>query len=263
MLLTPPPQKKNQRLSTATSVCDPCVGGGQTGESLGPYGLASPCANVWRLRDKIKFALWYPHMHVHGFARAHTCTHTRTNIHTGTHTHPCTHTCMHTCTHTHTCIHTNTFTGTHTHTYTQAHTCTHTHAHMLTHMHIHAHVHTRAHTHIHTCSLWDCWALWTAHLWPSSQSPGDSKDGETHSTTHHGGPTSKIQTVGPSTGKMASIFSLKKYNAFHPIADCEHPLLCLPGASVFARNWHSLTRDRPRVKELEKVPKDLKGSATL
>jgi hypothetical protein len=44
------------------------------------------------------------------------------------------------------------------------------------------------------------------------------------------------------------------------IADCEHPLLCLlgPGAQS-AIGWIT----GPPMEELEKVPKELKGSVTL
>ena len=59
----------------------------------------------------------------------------------------------------------------------------------------------------------------------------------------------------------------------HPIADCDHPLLCLLGPGIvsqdtaisgsFQQNLASGWVTRPRMEELEKVPKELRGTATL
>ena len=71
----------------------------------------------------------------------------------------------------------------------------------------------------------------------------------------------------------------------HPIADCEHPLLCLPGTGIASQEtaisgsfqqtlsnvcngaiiWRLIMgwNTGPPMEELEKVPKELKGSATL
>ena len=71
----------------------------------------------------------------------------------------------------------------------------------------------------------------------------------------------------------------------HPIADCEHPLLCLLGPCIVSletaisgsfqqnlagvynvvRVWRLIIGwiTGPPMEELEKVPKELKGSATL
>ena len=49
----------------------------------------------------------------------------------------------------------------------------------------------------------------------------------------------------------------------HPIVDCEHPLLCLLGPGLVSQETAIGWIIGPPMEELEKVPKELKGSATL